>query len=128
LSIRSNSHSFQPVPGPPVYVGKYDAPSGSPPVVSAKDTGAFPDAFQKKYEAFKAKQDEYALAANDKFNSLNTPKGIATPDSSSGAGTAKSTMSEFMTFMQKHAQQGKELAVELEELRKEAVSLGIATP
>jgi hypothetical protein len=87
----------------------------------------FPDAFQKKYEAFKAKEDKYALEANDQFNALNAPKGKATPDSSSGSATAMSTMSEFTKFMQKHSQQGKELAKELEELRKEAISLGLAT-
>jgi hypothetical protein len=37
-------------------------------------------------------------------------------------------MSEFMKFMQKQQQEAKELAKELEELRKEAVSLGIASP
>jgi hypothetical protein len=113
--------SLQPVPGPPVYQGKYDAPSGSPPVVTLKDTGAFPEAFQRKYNAFKAKEDAYALAANDKFNELNAPKGTA------NAGGFASTASGFMNFMQKHSQEGKELENELQALREEAIKLGIAT-
>jgi hypothetical protein len=119
---------LQPVPGPAIYNGKYDAPSGSPPVVAIKDTGVFPEAFQKKYEALKAKEDAFALETNNKFNELNTPSGKATPQSSSDRPKAASTMSEFGKFLAKQSEKGKALAVELEELRKEAISLGIATP
>jgi len=117
-----------PPPGPPVYAGKYDAPSGSPPQVTPAETGVFPEAFQKKYEAYKAKQDAHALGALEKFNSLNTPKGKATADSSSGSLTAISTMSEFAKYMKQQAIDAKVLAKELEELRMEAVILGIAEP
>jgi hypothetical protein len=56
------------IPGPPKYPGKYDAPTGPAPVVSEKDRGVFPAAFQAKYEAFKAKEDAEGLAFNDKLN------------------------------------------------------------
>ncbi|KAE9964542.1 hypothetical protein EG328_010369 [Venturia inaequalis] len=110
-----------PVPGPPVYAGKYDAPSGSPPVVAREATGVFPDEFQKKYDIYKAKQDKFALEANDKSNELNAPKGVA------NAGGFVSTATSFGSFLKKHNQEGKELEKELQVLRQEAIQLGIAT-
>ncbi|QDS67420.1 hypothetical protein FKW77_000014 [Venturia effusa] len=109
-----------PVPGPPVYAGRYDAPSGSPPVVPREATGVFPGEFQKKYEAYKAKQDKFALEANDKFNELNAPHGIA------NAGNFVSTATSFGSFLMKHNQESKELENELQTLRREAIKLGIA--
>lgn len=111
----------QPVPGPAVYAGKYDAPSGSPPVVALKDTGVFPGEFQKKYDVYKVKQDKYALEALDKFNELNAPNGVA------NSGGYFSTATNFGSFLKKHNEEGKELEKELQVLREEAIKLGIAT-
>lgn len=104
-----------------MYAGKYDAPSGSPPVVAREATGVFPDEFQKKYDVYKAKQDKFALEANDKFNELNAPKGVA------NAGGFVSTATSFGSFLKKHNEEGKELEKELQVLRQEAIQLGIAT-
>ncbi|KAF1981995.1 lytic polysaccharide monooxygenase [Aulographum hederae CBS 113979] len=105
-------------PGPALYEGKHDAPVGDSPVVYVKDTGIFPEEFQKKYEAIKEKEDAYSLAANDKFNSLNNP----------GPGQPRGDMTEFATFLAGHVKEGEKLQQELEALKKEAVELGLATP
>ncbi|KAF2674415.1 hypothetical protein BT63DRAFT_435525 [Microthyrium microscopicum] len=105
------------VPGPPVYAGKYDAPTGPAPVVSEKDRGIFPAAFQAKYEAFKKKEDDEGLYFNDKIN-----KG----QESIGHNQVKGEGNIQPAFTEHFANQRK-LEAELAALRREAQQLGIAT-
>lgn len=53
-------------PGPPLYEGKHDAPTGSPPIV--KETGAYTGQLQIKYEALKEKVDLYGGKIIDLVN------------------------------------------------------------
>ncbi|KAF2416275.1 hypothetical protein EJ08DRAFT_703688 [Tothia fuscella] len=55
------------VPGPLLYSGKYDAPTGSPPL--AKETGAYPAELQAKYEAMAKK---LAVPTQDLVKYVNT--------------------------------------------------------
>jgi hypothetical protein len=60
----------QVIPGPPKYQGKYDPPTGAPPVLTKEERGFFPPEFQAKYDAFKSKEDKYAEASADSFNGV----------------------------------------------------------
>jgi hypothetical protein len=104
------------IPGPPVYKGKYDAPVGPKPVVSDKDRGQFPPAFQKKYDAFKLEEDQEALAFNDKLNAAQASLGHNAVKSEANLGPAFS----------EHFRKAKQMDRELSSLKREAVSLGIA--
>jgi hypothetical protein len=53
-------------PGPPLYKGKYDTPTGSPPIVQA--TGAYSGQLQVKYEALKAQVSKYGGKIIDLVN------------------------------------------------------------
>ena len=59
----------------------------------------------------------------DKFNKLNAGAKATSKDSKAG-----STTPEFRPLLVKDMEKGKELEKELEQLRLEAVNLGIATP
>jgi len=104
------------IPGPPKYAGKFDAPTGSPPVVSDKDRGVFPAAFQAKYEAFKKKEDDEALAFNDKLNAAQD---------SLGHGKVKSE-SNLQPIFAAHFSKQREFEQEIQKLKAEAVKLGVA--
>jgi hypothetical protein len=104
------------IPGPPVYKGKYEAPTGSPPVVSEKDRGIFPAAFQAKYEAFKKKEDEEGLAFNDKLNKAQESLQHNAVKSEANLGPA----------FAEHARNVRAMEGELRALKQEAVKLGIA--
>jgi hypothetical protein len=106
------------VPGPPKYAGKYEAPTGSPPVVADKDRGIFPAAFQKKYDALKAKEDAEGLAFNDKLNAVQQALGHSkvTPENEG----------KLMPVFREHMTAQQQLDKEMGELRKEAIKLGIA--
>jgi len=104
------------IPGPPKYNGKYEAPTGPKPVVSEKDRGVFPAAFQAKYDAFKKKEDQEGLAFNDKLNALQASIGHNAVKSEGNLGPA----------FAEHAKNQQKLASELQALRAEAIKLGIA--
>ena len=104
------------IPGPPVYKGKYDTPTGPAPVVSEKDRGIFPAAFQAKYEAFKLKEDKEALAFNDKLNKAQESLKHNEVKSEANLGPAFSEHFRNQQAMEK----------ELKALKQEAIKLGIA--
>jgi hypothetical protein len=68
------------------------------------------------------------LAANDKFNDIGVDVLKAPMGTAPKSGGKRTTMSDFMAFMIKHAAASKELEKELATLKAEAVALGIATP
>lgn len=57
------------VPGPALYWGKYEAPSGPAPVV--REVGAFPGGMQKKYEELSVKFDGIVSALIDCINKID---------------------------------------------------------
>jgi len=104
------------VPGPPVYKGKYDAPTGPVPILSEKERGIFPKEFQAKYEAFKAKEDAEGLAFNQKLNDAQEAGAHGKPKEDAVMGQAFSA----------HFTAQKGFEAELKALRAEAIKLGIA--
>jgi len=103
-------------PGPPKYAGKYEAPQGPKPVISDKDRGIFPPAFQAKYDVLKKKWDEEGLTFGDKLNKAQD---------SLGHNAVKSEANLGPIFMQHFSVQRK-FENELAQLKREAISLGIA--
>jgi len=106
------------VPGPPKYAGKYEAPTGTAPIVSEKDRGVFPPEFQAKYDAFKAKEDEEGLSFNQKLNAAQEALGHKQVD-------GKSEMS-LMPIFGEHIQAQRAFETEINALKQEAIKLGIA--
>lgn len=106
------------IPGPPKYAGQYEAPAGTPPVVSEKDRGVFPEAFQKKYDSLKEREDEEGLAFNQKLNDAQIETQHNEPSAQNQA--------KLFPFFGEHiaAQQG--FKKEVQALRQEALKLGIA--
>jgi hypothetical protein len=102
------------IPGPPLYQGKYVAPDGPAPVVSDKDRGLFPPEFQAKYADYKRRHDEHATNANSFFNGGKTKDG----KTNSGLDAASFLVGNFQAY--------NKLQAEGEELRKEAIKLGVA--
>ncbi len=99
---------------------------GEKPVVSAKDTGAFPPEFEAKYDAYKKKVITYTETAYTHFNGvLPVGKGPGMPKMGAkgppgGRDTAK--------FAQQYLAEAQRLKVEQAQLRAEAVKLGLANP
>jgi hypothetical protein len=58
---------IQVLPGPPLYQGKYNNPTGPPPTVS--ETGAYTGELKVKYEAV---AERLALATRKMINYVNT--------------------------------------------------------
>jgi len=104
------------IPGPPVYKGKYDAPTGPKPVVADKDRGIFPPAFQAKYDAFKLKEDTEALTFNDKLNAAQASLNHNAVKSEANLGPA----------FAEHFKNQKNMDRELQSLKQEAIKLGVA--
>jgi hypothetical protein len=115
--VENNWENYK-VPGPAKYAGKYEAPTGSAPVVSEKERGVFPAAFQAKYDAFKAKEDKEGLEFNAKLNEAQEALGHKQVD-------GKNEMS-LMPIFGAHIQAQQGFSAELNALRQEAVKLGIA--
>jgi len=111
-----NDWAKYPIPGPAKYAGKYEAPIGEPPVVTDKQRGAFPAEFQKKYDAFKKKEDEEGLAFNDKLNAAQA---------SLQHSEVKSERNLQPIFAE-HFKVQRQFNQELAQLKKEAVKLGVA--
>jgi hypothetical protein len=105
------------VPGPAKYNGKYEAPIGPKPVVSDLERGQFPAEFQAKYDDFKKREDEEGLTYNAKMNAAQK---------SDGHNAVKTEMLLGPIF-QEHFQNQAKLNKELENLRAEAIKLGIAS-
>jgi len=137
------------IPGPPKYQGKYDAPVGPQPVVTPKDTGAFPPEFQVKYEAFKQKWDASARGTNDFVNSVSpgmkpgdAPRTMVVPKYSGNTGTNDYNLTKAIEgvfagfragektgdFFTKHAEEAKDMPKEIEALVKEGIKLGVLQP
>jgi hypothetical protein len=118
----------QKIPGPPVYTGKFEAPTGQAPVVTDKDIGAFPPDFQKKYDALAQKYNTYTSSAAVFFDydPKGTAKGAAGPRGAAGGGAGNSA--NPFKFFQEHTAQGKVLTKERDELRAEAIKLGLVDP
>jgi hypothetical protein len=115
---KENDWEAYKVPGPPKYAGKYDAPTGSAPVVSAKDRGIFPEAFQAKYDAFKRREDEEGMSFNKRLN-----------DAQAALNHKKVDMANerlLMPIFREHITAQSRLDRELATLRNEAIKLGIA--
>jgi hypothetical protein len=104
------------IPGPAKYAGKYDAPTGSPPVVSDKERGVFPPEFEAKYEAFKKKVDNEALTFNDKLNAAQNSLGH---DKVKNEGNLQPIFAE-------HISKQRAFENEIKQLKAEAVKLGVA--
>jgi len=93
------------IPGPPTYVGKYEAPIGERPVVRAEDTGAFPPEFEAKYRAYKLKSDK------SMYNSIEIVNGVKTGADAMSGLLAKNT-----------------LVQDLKELKQEGIRMGVISP
>jgi hypothetical protein len=106
------------VPGPPKYAGKYDAPVGPTPVVADLDRGMFPAAFEVKYDAFKKKEDDEALSFNEKLNQAQADLKHKKVDRDNEA--------KLFPIFNEHIKAEQQMQKELQELRKEAIQLGIA--
>jgi hypothetical protein len=136
----------QKIPGPPKYNGKYDAPAGSPPVVSAIERGQFPPEFEAKYEAFKQKWDAYALSSAKTQNMNSIPPKQGAPPKTPGSlpkipsdpnkpfdltattnqifdGLKKS--GSMGDFYKQHLEEGKQMPIEIEALKAEGKRLGV---
>jgi len=93
------------IPGPPTYVGKYDPPFGARPVVTAKDTGAFPPEFEAKYQAYKLQADK------SMYNSIEIVNGVKRGQDGLKGILAKNT-----------------LAPDLQKLKQEGIKMGVIAP
>ena len=112
------TYQTQVIPGPPLYQGKHDAPSGSPPSVSVADTGAFPAEIEAKYKQFKKDVVDWSTRTNDYFNSnVDTSKLTATSNH-------KPNMTELTNFMKKAYAEGAELIKRQGEIKAELVKVG----
>ena len=90
---------------------------GPKPEVSIKETGQFPAEFQAKYEAFKKKDIEAQTKAYNFFNKA-VPGGNSLP--------GLSNMGDATTFFPNFIADYFKIEKEKEELKAEAVKLGIA--
>jgi hypothetical protein len=113
------------VPGPPKYAGKYDAPTGAPPVVSDADRGIFsPPEFQAMYKDLKLKMDAYAESSANIQNKLNPGgynykgKGAGYEIEAAGGATG------YAKFWADHAKENVVLKEELNALVKKGVEMG----
>jgi len=95
-----------PVPGPPIYKGKFDPPMGSKSAFTAEEVGSFPPAFEAKYQALLGKMNVWSNKAVEFF------------DSGKGG----------MNFISAHQQEATALTRERASLRQEAIKLGLANP
>jgi hypothetical protein len=112
LGGKPNTWERYIIPGPPLYKAKYEAPVGPAPVVSDKDRGLFPPVFQAKYDDYKRRQDEHATNANSFFNKDN--------------GKINGNLMEVATFLKSNFEKYQKLGAELDDLKKEAIRLGVA--
>jgi hypothetical protein len=76
-----NAQAKYVVPGPQLYQGKYDAPTGSPAVV--KNTGDFPGSLQKKYQDLSKKFDGITSSLLDSINTIDFVSSKSAPPSMS---------------------------------------------
>jgi len=96
---------YKPVPGPPVYSGKYDSPTGpAPNVTEAQKGNTFPADFEIKYKTLV-----------DKFTAWSD-KAVAFFDSGTGG-------ANFITV---HQAEGNDLVKQRASLRQEAIAAGLA--
>jgi hypothetical protein len=102
--LRSNLTNSQPVPGPPVYKGEHNAPTGPQPTMTPEKLGAFPPAFDTKYRSLLAKLNAWS------------DKAVVFFDTNQGG----------MNFITTHQQEATQLTNERARLRQEAISLGLA--
>jgi hypothetical protein len=121
---------------------------GPQPIVSQKETGAFPPEFQVKYDALKTKWDQFARSTNDFVNSLGSgakqgdmaKMGSAPKFSGFGKGNDKDFNltsvvegiyasfrqgDKTADFFKKHEQDSKDMPKEIEALRQEGIKLGL---
>lgn len=107
------------IPGPPKYAGAYSAPSGPAPQRTEQERGVFPADFQIKYEAFKKKTEAEALLyiqrLNDEQEAIKHGKPGKLEDNS-----------VIVAAMKEHGKAQREFEIELQQLKAEAVRLGIA--
>ena len=115
----------QIIPGPPLYQGKRDPPTGAPAVVAAPDTGAFPPGIDEKYQKFKKDADAWATGAHTFFNNLDALRQFPN-DLISGAGVAStiSSLSNSWSFFQKHLTELGELTKRQNEIKLDLVKAG----
>jgi hypothetical protein len=104
------------IPGPPKYAGKYEAPQGPKPIVSDKERGIFPSAFQAKYDALKKRWDAEALTFGDNLNKAQANLGHDAVKSEANLGP----------IFAKHFSSQRQLESELAQLKREGVNLGVA--
>jgi len=107
------------VPGPQLYQGKHESPTGAARVVAPLERGEFPEPFQSKYQTLKDDEDAWAHRANDFFN------GILPPDASYGKGMGKD-VSKMSSFQAEHNKEAQGLNARVAELTTEAKRLGYA--
>ncbi len=100
------------IPGPPKYNGKYDAPTGPPPVVAPKDRGAFPPEFEAKYQDVKKKADKWMYESVAAVNDGN-PTGL---------------MQRLSNYIRNHYDDFIGYNNGLASLKKEAARLGLTKP
>jgi len=103
------------IPGPPKYNGEYVLPTGPGPVVSDQEKGIFPKEFQDKYDALKKKEDAEALEFNEK---INKAQGVSNTKPASEATLGRP--------FQEHFAAQRKFDQEAQQLRAEAIKLGIA--
>jgi len=113
------------IPGPPVYKGKRDPPTGAPGIVAAKDTGAFPASIDEKYQKFKKDADVWATKSHTFFNNLPALRQFP-DDLISGAGVkeTRDILGKSANFFQQQFAEAKELIRVRDEIKKDLVKVG----
>jgi hypothetical protein len=104
-----------------VYRGKYESPVGPKPVVEPKDAGAFPPEFEAKVAAHKKKEDDWAKEAMKNFNKMD-------PDGKFPPALNAYSLEMYAKHGPTAMSQLWGLINEVQELRAEAIKLGLVNP
>jgi len=90
-----SSYQQYVIPGPPLYKGKYELPTGPKPTVTPEETGIFPPEMQKKYLSLMEKYDILSVAVSTFFNGgKSTAKGASTSPASTDYAALNKKISE----------------------------------
>jgi hypothetical protein len=92
--------------------------------VTGNDVGLFPPEFQAKYERLQKEYNTYTSAAAAFFD-YDSSGGVVGRGKGNGSGSARPNPFKFFA---EHSAQEKVLAKERDELRAEAIKLGLVDP
>jgi hypothetical protein len=115
----------QIIPGPPLYKGKRDPPTGAAAIVATKDTGAFPPGIDEKYQKFKKDADAWATKSHTFFNDLPALRHFP-DDMISGKGVAEtlSSLGKSGSFFTQQFTEVMELIKVQNEIKADLVKAG----